>query len=258
MCFIFVLLLIFALSACSDASRKGDYDLIAHAGGAIDGYVYTNSAEAIKRATEDGYRYIELDFLFTADSVLVAAHSWDKYNEMTGYVHQGDTAPLLCEFLSRSIYSRYTPVTAEAVQSFFLENDSIFLVVDKVSDAKVLGRYFPLLKERMLVEAFSYDDYTELLDEGYYRVMFSCMADDVVSALLKHLVLYRVFLGPKIEWLVLHTSVFDKLSFRIIDALSSYKAALFTVNDTLTGIPDKYKDRVYMLYTDSLKSKKSK
>ena len=232
--------------------------MIAHAGGAIDGYIYTNSAEAIKKAAEDGYRYIELDFLFTADSVLVAAHSWDKYNEITGCAHLGDTAPVLREFLSRSIYSRYTPVTAEAVQNFFLENDSVFLVVDKVSDAKVLGGNFPLLKERMLVEAFNYDDYAELHGEGYHRVMFSCMADDVESALLKHLVLYRVFPGPKIEWLVLHTSVFDKLSFRIIDALSSYKAALFTVNDTLAEVPDKYKDRVYMLYTDSLKSKKSK
>ena len=250
---IYILLLIFSLSACSDAGRKGEYGFIAHAGGAIDGCVYTNSYEAFERAVESGYRFVEFDFIFTADSVLVAAHSWEKFNEMSGYSHMRDTAPVLSEFLSRRIHSRYTPITASDVQELFLVNDSLYLVVDKMSDAKVLGEYFPRIKERMIVEAFSYDDYVSLLDKGYCRVLYSCMAQDVTRSLLKHLVLHRFFSGPRIEWLTLHTSVFEKLSFKIIDALSDYKAALFTVNDTVADIPENFRDRVYMIYTDSIK-----
>jgi glycerophosphoryl diester phosphodiesterase len=250
---VFALLLIFALTACSNSGRKGGYEFIAHAGGAIDGCVYSNSYEALVKAAESGYRFIEVDFAYTEDSVLVAAHSWEKFNEISGFPHKGDTAPCVTEFLSRRIYSDYTPVTAADVQRFFVENDSLFLVVDKMSDVKVLGDNFPFIKERMLVEAFSYDDYVELLDSNYYRVMYSCMSKDIISSLLKHLVLHRIFAGPKIEWITLHTSVFEKSSFKVIDALSNYKAALFTVNDTVAEIPESYRDRVYMIYTDSIK-----
>lgn len=248
-----ILLLVFSLSACADAGRKGGYELIAHAGGAIDGCLYSNSYEAFERAVDRGYRFVEFDFVFTADSVLVAAHSWEKFNEISGFSHLRDTALVLSEFLSRRIYSKYTPLTAADVQELFLLNDSLYLVVDKISDAEVLGNCFPHIKERVIVEAFSYNDYVSLLDKGFYRVMYSCMAQDVVSSLLKHLVLHRLFSGHRIEWLALHTSVLEKISFKIIDALSDYKAALFTVNDTVADIPKSFRNRVYMIYTDSIK-----
>lgn len=250
--YISILILLFTLSACSNIGRKGEYEFIAHAAGAIDGKTYTNSLEALNNAVEKGYRYIELDFIFTADSVLVAAHSWEKFNEITGCSHLGDTAPALADFLSRRIYSTYTPITAADAQRFFLAHDSLFLVADKISDAKVLNRYFSLIKNRTVVEAFSYTDYQQLLDEGYFRVLYSCMASDVTYSFIKHLVLNKLFPGKKIEWVALHTSVYEKLSFKIVDALSDYKAALFTVNDT-TDIPVDFKQRVYMIYTDSIR-----
>ena len=47
---------------------------VAHAGGGIDGETYTNSYEALDRAVNDGFRYLELDLSFTSDDQLVCIH----------------------------------------------------------------------------------------------------------------------------------------------------------------------------------------
>ena len=173
------LLLLPLFLSCVTQERVERATLIAHAGGAIDSCIYTNSREALELAAKNGYRFIELDFRFTSDSVLVAAYSWRNFNQMTDSAHLGDTAPLYADFKSRRIYGRYTPLSASEVNDFFELNDSIYLVTDKVSSPELLHRYFPNLKDRMGVEAFSYKDYLQLSAEGYYRVLYSCMASDV-------------------------------------------------------------------------------
>ena len=45
--------------------------LIAHAGGLIDGYSYTNSKEALLKSISEGYQYIELDLYGTTDGSIV-------------------------------------------------------------------------------------------------------------------------------------------------------------------------------------------
>ena len=60
---------------------SGEYastKLIAHAGGAIDGHVYTNSKEAVLNSINNGSKYIELDFSLTSDSELVCVHRWEN------------------------------------------------------------------------------------------------------------------------------------------------------------------------------------
>lgn len=239
--------------SCSEKNitPSKEYELIAHAGGAIDGYIYTNSKEAMETAVANGYRYIEFDFLMTSDSVLVAAHSWRDFNEMSGYPHFGDSVPALKDFLDRRIYGRYTPLTAQDINVFFEENEHLFLVTDKISDAALLDSCFPTLKNRMVVEAFNYDDYNILHEKGYYRVMYSCMASDLETSIVKHLLLYPFFSGRRIEWITLHTSAFDNDFFKLADALCDYKSAVFTVNDT-AAIPFAYRDKTDMIYTDSI------
>lgn len=250
----FLLWTIFIFFSCSDENNNcsTEYELIAHAGGAVGGFVYTNSKEAMEMAAAAGYRYIEFDFLMTSDSVMVAAHSWRDFNDMSGFAHLGDSAPMLTDFLSRRICGKYTPLTARDINVFFEENEHLFLVTDKISDAELLMSYFPMLKERMVVEAFNYNDYKTLHDKGFYRVMYSCMATDLEESVIKHMLLYPFFSGRRIEWITLHTSVFDNDLFKFVDALCDYKVALFTVNDTTT-IPSAYRTKIDMLYTDSIK-----
>ena len=227
-------------------------ELSAHAGGEIDGYVYTNSREALEKASAEGYRYIELDLQYTADSVLVAAHSWKDFNVATGFAHKGDTAPTFADFKGRRLQGCYTPLSAAEINAFFEGDTTLVLVTDKISNPAVLAANFPSLKSRMVVEAFSYADYVTLLEQGYKRVLYSCLATDLGEALMKHLVLHTFFKGRKIEWITMYIGEVPNPLFRFIDAFSSFNMALFTIND-YSEIPAKLRAKTRMVYTDRLK-----
>lgn len=239
------------LLSCVTQERVAKRELIAHAGGAIDGYVYTNSLEALQQSIDKGYKYIELDLLLSADSVLVAAHSWEEYNRITGNAHRGDSAMLLEQFIAQRIHGRYTPLTASMVNDFFAKDSSIYLVTDKVSDPVILERYFPGLKHRMVVEAFTFEHYQKLIDEGYFRVLYSCMARDFSSAVTRHLLFNRIFPGKRIEWIALHTSGFSYTTFKLLNRLRRFNIALFTVDNYNELYPWQI-ERVKMIYTNTI------
>lgn len=251
-------IILFALivAACGNGNRVAHIpvELIAHAGGEAD-VSYTNSLEALEKSIADGYRYIEFDLLFTADSVLVAAHDWAHFNVLTGYAHKGDTAPTFADFSSRRISDKYTPLSAADINAIFENDTTIYLVTDKISSPAVLARNFPQLKKRMVVEAFSYSDYVALRSEGYRRVLYSCMAADINSALVKHMLLHRLFAGPKIEWITMYVGELDNVAFRLIDALVNFNIALFTVNNSADIPHSKFSDinKVKMIYTEKIK-----
>ncbi len=242
---------ILLLLSCNRWEQEWNPHLIAHAGGSIAGNIYTNSHEALKKAIDSGYRHIEFDLQFTADSVLVTSHSWKDYNKLCGREEKGDSAPLLSEFVSQRILGKYTPLTAREINDYLTQYSDIILVTDKVSDPNILNKYFPNLKDRMIVEAFSYEHYTELRKQGYREVLYSCMADDLYSSVVKHILLHPLFKGEKIEWISLHTSALDNILFKIIDLTCNYKAALFTINDT-ADVPRRYRKNIKYIYTDSI------
>ena len=241
------LLLLTLLFSCSTAEKNEEYhpEYIAHAGGAVDSCIYTNSREAMEQALEEGYRFVEFDLLFTSDSVLVAAHSWSDFNNMTGFAHWGDSVPSFSDFSARKIYGLYTPLSADEINTFFELNEDLFLVTDKISEPGVLERYFPNLKDRMVVEAFSYEHYRRLKSEGYFRVFYSCMAQDLTATLFS-----SDF--ENVEWLALHTSGFKNPIFRLIENIHQFDIALFTI-DNVDSIPEKYRESVKMVYTNFIK-----
>lgn len=245
------LLLLPLVLSCVTQERVERSTLVAHAGGAIDSCLYTNSREALELAAKNGYRFIELDLQFTSDSVLVAAHSWDKFNAMTGFAQWGDSVPSFSEFSSRLIYGRYSPLSANQINDFFEQHPELYLVTDKISSPELLARYFPDLKERMVVEAFSYQHYCQLKSEGYYRVLYSCMAGDLSATLFKNLLFSSIFPGERVEWIALHTTVLDMPIFKFLNQVRRFNVALFTVDD-LESIPDKHSQRASMIYTNHI------
>ena len=247
----FLIILLLTIVACTKSNDSVSINFIAHAGGAINGVPMTNSREALFSARDNGFKFIELDLLFTADSMLVACHSWEEYNAVVGADEKGNSAPTLEEFLAHQLPEGFTPLTATEINDFFMAHDSLFLVTDKVSDAKVLNRFFPQLKKRMVVEAFNYKDYTELSEQGYAHVAYSCMADDIDVAPIKHLVFHWLFPGKKIECVALHTSAFDYGYLKFLQAVANFKIALFTVNK-LEEVPQKYINDISFIYTDFL------
>lgn len=242
-----LLLIMLFLFSCTVQQEREECnpELIAHAGGGVGNHIYTNSREAMEQALENGYRFIEFDLQFTSDSVLVAAHSWSDFNSMTGFAHWGDSVPSYNEFSARKICGAYTPLSAHEINAFFESNNGLFLVTDKISEPEVLERYFPNLKERMVVEAFSFKHYQHLKSEGYFRVLYSCMAQDLTSTLFSTSL-------KEIDWLALHTSGFENPVFKFIENIHQFDIALFTV-DNMDSIPAEYKGMVKMVYTNFIK-----
>ena len=237
--------------SCVTQEKVRDTLLIAHAGGMIDGHVYTNSLEALEQAVDNGYKYREFDLQMTSDSVLVAAHSWEEFNSMTGHSTDKATVPEYSDFVSRRIHGEYTPLSATKINDYFVADTTLYLVVDKVSDPSVLEKYFPTLKNRMVVEAFSYAHYEKLYDAGYYRVLYSCMAEEMKEDIVKNLLFHSLFPGRRIEWIALHTDGLENSFFRFLNRIRRFKIALFTV-DSYDSIPEKFHKRADMIYTNCI------
>lgn len=132
---------------------------IAHAGGTIEGYRYSNSLEAVREALRHHIDYIELDLCFTADSQLVAWHDW---NWQWTYV------PTHAQFMAHKVYDRFTPMDYPMIDSILTHNPQLSLVTDKISDPQTIDRYFHHYKQRVWVECFTDDDYLTLQQMGYH------------------------------------------------------------------------------------------
>lgn len=104
---------------------------IAHAGGEIDGFEYSNCKEAVLENYKKGQRTFEIDFTITSDGALVAKHDWDMVVQdgvEAGY------APTKEEFLSVPIYGKYTPMALEDICQLMEEYPDIWIVTD-IKDA---------------------------------------------------------------------------------------------------------------------------
>lgn len=142
---------------------SADY-YIAHGGGSIDGYTYTNSLEAVLLSIKKGYKYIELDLQLTSDNHLVCMHSMEDFRKMTNIADSININ--VHNFKRLSIYGKYTPITAEDA-AMIIKKYGITLVTDKISDPKILNHYFYMVRKQVMVEAFSLDDYQKLKALGY-------------------------------------------------------------------------------------------
>ncbi len=138
--------------------------LIAHAGGAIDGKVYTNSREAIEGSIKAGRKYIEIDLIETSDGEYIAGHDWERINEMTG--RQGDKPLSKQEFLSSKLYGKYTPMSIQDIAELFEKYPDWVMVVDKIRDLDYLHKYLPY-HDRMIVQVFALHNYFKALQLGY-------------------------------------------------------------------------------------------
>lgn len=146
--------------------KGGAQDYVAHGGGAIDGYTVTNSLEAVENALSKGVKYIELDLQQTSDGKLVATHDWSTFRMQTGADLVGDIPMSFDEFRRALIYERFTPLTADMIDSLFAVHKDAFLVADKMDDAELIVASFPNIRERIVVECFSTASYKRCSDAG--------------------------------------------------------------------------------------------
>ena len=140
-----------------DNIAKNDIDdkdrVIAHAGGSVDGDIYTDSLEALDSNYKKGFKLFELDFLKTKDDFFVAVHDWNSWKEHTGY--QKELPPTLKEFKKYKIYSKYTPLDMELINRWFFYHKDAILVTDKVNTPFEFSKRF-IDKDRVIMELFDW------------------------------------------------------------------------------------------------------
>ena len=152
--------------------------IIAHAGGNIDSLEYTNSREAVEHAIAGGVKFIELDIVISPEGEPLAFHSSE---DMINTIYSCDP-PHMSEFTAAPLRGKngktYTPLTWREINEIFLAHPDVTFVVDKTDDPVVLEKFFPKLKDRMVVECFSMDRYREVKHAGFKEAMLN---EDAVS-----------------------------------------------------------------------------
>ena len=138
----------------SKQKLKNKGNLIAHGGGGIDGYIYTNSLEALNQSYENGFRLFELDINLTNDNKLVAVHNWSEWNQLLNnkFLHP----PSYEKFINTKIHNMYTPLDMDRINDWFSQYPDAILVTDKINDPILFNNQFNH-KDRLIMELFSFD-----------------------------------------------------------------------------------------------------
>lgn len=230
--------------------------LIAHAGGVVDSFLYTNSKEAIEQAAEDGYRFIELDLLETSDSKIGAIHTYTDFNEFTGY-GRIDSIVDSKELKKRKLFNRLHPLLGEEINDFFAENKELLLVTDKIRDFDLLTKYINFDKHRMLVEVFTYTAYAEALRKGIKYPMLSIWSEDLLGHYMKYIYL------RKIKMITIPVTFIAECPEKLID-LREMGISIFVYDPDITGLQGPTNDKEFILkyggsmvtgfYTDIVKN----
>lgn len=141
---------------------------IAHAGGQIDGYKYTNSLEAIELNYNKGFRLFELDIRKTKDNIYVAVHHWREWAKIVGY--KGDLPPTRKTFLQHKIHGKYTSMDMSDINVWFYNHPDAILVTDKVNTPINFSNKF-VDKNRLTMELFSWHAVKDAIDAKIRSVM---------------------------------------------------------------------------------------
>ncbi len=136
-----------------EATSRYDIDrYIAHAGGRIDGHMYTNSLEALNAGYQKGFRLFELDILKTSDNHYVAAHDWKMWQQMTGF--KGELPPNKSEFKEYQLLHKYTPLDLDDINNWFQSHTDAILVTDKINEPMNFSNEF-IYPDRLMMEIFT-------------------------------------------------------------------------------------------------------
>ena len=210
---------------------------IAHAGGQIESYNYTNSLEALNLSYQKGFRLFELDIIKTYDGHYVAAHDWIGWKYKVAY--EGKLPVTKEEFLKRKIHGKFTPLDMEAINQWFATHPDAILVTDKVNEPTTFARQF-VDKKRLMMELFTLEAVQEGLKIGIKSAMPSQNVVNKIKgdkvAFLKNLEVQHIVVSRRM--------IEEKKAFFLALKEAGIKAYVFHVNK------DEGKDEAYTVLND--------
>ena len=219
---------------------KMEDKFIAHAGGELNGTTYTNCLNAINQSIEKGYKYIEIDLVLTSDSMIIAAHTWDDFNRLTGRTSKH--IPTYKEAMSYEIDGEKV-LDAKMITEIFKKNPNVIFITDNIDNPKMINQKFSEIKRQMMVEAFSVDAYFELKKLGFMPMLSRnnrYLKDYVMSP--------SNWSRGSVDWVV--ASYNSRHASRWLNRFFGMNIAIFTVNDYEDF--QEINDYTNLVYTDNL------
>ena len=121
------------------------------------------------------------------------------------------------------------------------------MVTDRISTPVIIDKWFSGVKENILVEAISIDDYNTLRNLGYHAML---TLGDLRHSEFWYYVRQSMFNKQKIDWVVVSATQSDFRYVRILKRLFGIKTAMYTENDK--SFFEKYVGReADLVYTDT-------
>lgn len=237
-----------------------DQNLIAHAGGGIDGITYTNSYEALNNSVHNGFALIEIDFSWTSDGQLVCAHDWDA--SMRGVLGFGlPEVPTLVEFENLvNKHADYEPCVLSGLFDWLDENPGVKIVTDvKQKNLQALRQIvfeYPDFQQRFIPQIYFPKEYDRVFALGFKNIIWTLykydgVTRDVINA-LKHMRLFAITM-PQTR--VLQGLAIDIKKSRFLSYIPSYT---YTINRY--SLFENYRKNwgIDYVYTDFLQPKGGK
>ena len=150
-------------------------ELVAHAGGQINGYADSNSLEALQASASLGFRYIEADMITTSDGKIVLNHNWNHISNRIPGVTNGIMSHE--EFLNHRLFNRFTPMDLKMLIDFLDEHPDIRIITDtKDTDYAalyVIASDFPEHKSRFIPQAYAFEDIDRIRSLGFTDIIIT-------------------------------------------------------------------------------------
>jgi len=155
--------------------RDGGLALIAHAAAAIRGWEGSNTLEAMENAINLGFKYIELDMLYTTDGEIILNHNWYHISNRIPGVENGIMSHE--EFMSHRIFGQFTPVDLELLIDFLRRHPEPRIITDtKDTDYAALyaiAEHFPEYMHRFIAQAYTFDDVQRIRNLGFEDIILT-------------------------------------------------------------------------------------
>lgn len=184
---IFLLTFLFEtnLSFAEKQQSKNYEKVVAHGGGAYQGYDTTNSVEAVNQAVQNGYRLIELDMEISDDQKIIMLHDWDRTtNHYLGTSF--DRKITQDQFLQFSVHGLLEVLTFDKLTSILDRNPQIKIITDTKGDnfalLQLIADDYPAYQDRMIPQIYQYEEYEAVKALGYRNIILTLYAQTTVDS----------------------------------------------------------------------------
>ncbi|KNF08275.1 glycerophosphoryl diester phosphodiesterase [Gottschalkia purinilytica] len=174
-CFIFIFSTFTSHTVSAQNGISSLPRLVAHAGGAIYGFQYTNSMEALNESYKNGFRFIELDFDLTTDGYPVLIHDW---SHMSGRLFmEKPKLYSLQEFMTKPKFLNLTLMNVDMLAGWLANHSDVFIVTDiknsNLSVLKLIKERYPSLQKQFIPQIYSFGEYNEVRKMGYENIILT-------------------------------------------------------------------------------------